>query len=115
MGGRYDPLAKILGKEIFRRWAEESEWTGWLWLCKKKIRPNRKGRQKVFLIQLSQSAKHKSMSIIEMFRTTSIYIAQSISKDNRNSQLSLASRMNEPYVLILGQKEVLENSIMVRI
>ena len=54
------------------------------------------------------------MSIIEMFRTANIYIAQSISKDNLNSQLSLASRMNVPYVLILGQKEVLENSIMVR-
>ena len=54
------------------------------------------------------------MSIIEMFRTANIYIAQSISKDNLNSQLSLASKMNVPYVLILGQKEVLENSIMVR-
>ena len=52
------------------------------------------------------------MSIIEMFRTANIYIAQSISKDNLNSQLSLASRMNV-LCLILGQKEVLENSIMV--
>ena len=27
---------KYLAREIFRRWAEESEWTGWLWLCKKR-------------------------------------------------------------------------------
>ena len=101
-------------RETFRRWAEESGWTGWQWLCKKrKSRPNQRERRK-FLIQLSQSAKQKSMSIIEMFRTANIYIAQSISKDNLNSQLSLASKMNVPYVLILGQKEVLENSIMVR-
>ena len=114
-GGRYDPLAKILGKR------DVPAVGGGIGVDRvvmamqdKKIAPKPKRMPKVFLIQLSQSAKQKSMSIIEMFRTTNIYIAQSISKDNLNSQLSLASRMNVPYVLILGQKEVLENSIMVR-
>ena len=114
-GGRYDPLAKILGKR------DVPAVGGGIGVDRvvmamqdKKIAPKPKRTPKVFLIQLSQSAKQKSMSIIEMFRTANIYIAQSISKDNLNSQLSLASRMNVPYVLILGQKEVLENSIMVR-
>ena len=114
-GGRYDPLAKILGKR------DVPAVGGGIGVDRvvmamqdKKIAPKPKRMPKVFLIQLSQSAKQKSMSIIEMFRTANIYIAQSISKDNLNSQLSLASRMNVPYVLILGQKEVLENSIMVR-
>jgi len=80
----------------------------------KKIAPKQKRTPKVFFIQLSQSAKQRSMNIIEKFRLANIYIAQSISKDNLNSQLSLASRMNVPYVLILGQKEVLENSIIIR-
>ena len=114
-GGRYDPLAKILGKrDIPAVGGGMGADRVAMVMQEKKIAPKPKRTPKVFLIQLSQSAKQKSMSIIEMFRTASIYIAQSISKDNLNSQLSLASKMKVPYVLILGQKEVLENSIMVR-
>lgn len=114
-GGRYDPLAKILGKrDVPAVGGGIGVDRVAMAMQEKKIAPKPKRTPKVFLIQLSQSAKQKSMSIIEMFRTANIYIAQSISKDNLNSQLSLASRMNVPYVLILGQKEVLENSIMVR-
>lgn len=114
-GGRYDTLAKILGKReapavggalgVDRIAAAMQE---------NKINPKHKRVPKVFFIQLSPSAKQKSLKIIEMFRTANIYIAQSVSKDNLNSQLSLASKMNVPYVLILGQKESLENSIIVR-
>ena len=114
-GGRYDPLAKILGKrDIPAVGGGMGADRVAMVMQEKRIAPKPKRTPKVFLIQLSQSAKQKSMSIIEMFRTASIYIAQSISKDNLNSQLSLASKMKVPYVLILGQKEVLENSIMVR-
>lgn len=114
-GGRYDPLAKILGKrDVPAVGGGIGVDRVVMAMQERKIAPKPKRTPKVFLIQLSQSAKQRSMSIIEMFRTANIYIAQSISKDNLNSQLSLASRMNVPYVLILGQKEVLENSIMVR-
>ena len=114
-GGRYDPLAKILGKrDIPAVGGGIGVDRVAMVMQEKKIAPKPKRTPKVFLIQLSQSAKQRSMSIIEMFRTANIYIAQSISKDNLNSQLSLASKMKVPYVLILGQKEVLENSIMVR-
>jgi len=114
-GGRYDPLAKILGKrDIPAVGGGIGVDRVVMVMQEKKIAPKPKRTPKVFLIQLSQSAKQKSMNTIEMFRTANIYIAQSISKDNLNSQLSLASKMKVPYVLILGQKEVLENSIMVR-
>src|SRR3989304_8991844 len=114
-GGRYDPLGKIRAKrDIPAIGGGMGVDRVAMVMQEKKIAPKPKRTPKVFLIQLSQSAKQKSMSIIEMFRTASIYIAQSISKDNLNSQLSLASKMKVPYVLILGQKEVLENSIMVR-
>lgn len=114
-GGRYDPLAKILGKrDIPGVGGGIGVDRVFMAMQENKIAPKPKRTPKIFLIQLSQSAKQKSMGIIEMFRTANIYIAQSISKDNLNSQLSLASKMNVPYVLILGQKEVLENSIIVR-
>ena len=114
-GGRYDALAKILGKrDIPAVGGAIGIDRVVMAMQEKKIAPKPKRMPKVFFIQLSQSAKQRSMNIIEKFRLANIYIAQSISKDNLNSQLSLASRMNVPYVLILGQKEVLENSIIVR-
>lgn len=114
-GGRYDSLAKIIGKR-------DTHGVGGaigvdrvaMMMKERQIAPKPKRTAKVFLIQLSHTAKQKSLSIIEMFRKANIYIAQSVSKDNLNSQLSIASKMNVPYVLILGQKESLENSIIVR-
>lgn len=114
-GGRYDSLAKVLGKR-------DTPGVGGaigvdrvaMMMKERQIAPKPKRTAKVFLIQLSHTAKQKSLSIIEMFRKANIYIAQSVSKDNLNSQLSIASKMNVPYVLILGQKESLENSIIVR-
>jgi len=114
-GGRYDGLAKILGKR------EVAAIGGALGVDRivalmqeRKIAPKYKRVPKVFFIQLSPTAKQKSLKVIEMFRMANIYIAQSVSKDNITSQLAIAARMNVPYVLILGQKESLENSIIVK-
>lgn len=114
-GGRYDGLAKIIGRRDIAGVGGAIGADRVVALMKEnKIAPKYKRVPKVFFIQLSHSAKQKSLKVIEMFRTAGIYIAQSVSKDNLNSQLSLASRMNVPHVLILGQKESLENSIIVR-
>ena len=114
-GGRYDYLAKLLGKR-------DAPAVGGaigvdrvaMIMREKNILAKPKRIAKVFLIQLSPAAKQKSLLVIEMFRKANIYIAQSISKDNLNSQLGLASRLEVPYVLIIGQKESLENSIILR-
>lgn len=69
---------------------------------------------KIFFIQLGAAAKYKSLKIIEMFRKAHIPTIQSISKDTLKSQLRIASKLNMAYALILGQKEALENSIIVK-
>ncbi|PJE73471.1 MAG: histidine--tRNA ligase [Candidatus Terrybacteria bacterium CG10_big_fil_rev_8_21_14_0_10_41_10] len=114
-GGRYDYLARILGKrDVPAAGAAIGVDRLALSMQEKKVAPKLKRVPKVFLIQLSQAAKQKSLKVIEMFRKASIYIAQTVNKDNLSSQLNLASKMNIPYVLILGQKECLENTIIVR-
>ena len=114
-GGRFDYLAKILGK---RDVAGVGGGIGVdrvaMIMREKNIIPRQKRVPKAFFIQLSQTAKQKSLSVIEMLRSANIYVAQSISKDNLNGQLGLASKLKVPYALIMGQKEALENSIIVR-
>lgn len=67
-----------------------------------------------YFIQLGYDAKLKSLSIIEMLRVANIPVHQSLSRDKITSQLAAAEKLNVPYILLLGQKEAIENSVTVR-
>ena len=79
-----------------------------------KLSPRIIKKPKVFFIQLSFDAKLKSFEVIEILREAKIPMAQSIAKDSLGAQLSQAEKMNVPFAIILGQKEALENSVIVR-
>ena len=69
---------------------------------------------KIFLAQLGQLAKRKSMKLFEEFRAARIPIAESFSKDSLKTQLRTANKLNIRWVLIFGQKEALEDFITLR-
>ncbi|MBZ1348192.1 MAG: histidine--tRNA ligase [Candidatus Nealsonbacteria bacterium] len=69
---------------------------------------------KIFLAQLGDLAKRKSLNLLESFRKKKINIAESFSRDSLKSQLAQADKIGVKYTLILGQKEVLENTIIIR-
>jgi len=115
-GGRYDYLAKSLGlkKEIpavgvsigVDRLVELPSYV--------KHAPRVVKKPKVFFIQLSFDAKLRSFEVIEALRKAHIPLTHSISKDSLSAQLAIAEKMNVPYTVILGQKEALEGSVIVR-
>ncbi len=79
--------------------------------------PAKTGKQaeaRFYFIQLGYDAKLKSLSIIEMLRIANIPVHQSLSRDKITSQLAAAENMGVPYILILGQKEAIEESVTVR-
>ena len=114
-GGRYDYLSKAMGykKEIpgvgfgfgVDRIVEAS---------KNIPKPRIKKKAKVYFIQLGTEAKMKSLKVIEVLRQNKIPVRQSLSKDSLGSQLAIAEKSNIPHTLIFGQKEALENTILVR-
>jgi len=69
---------------------------------------------KVFLVQLGELAKKRSLKIIEEFKKSRIKIEENLEKDNLKSQLSLASQKKVKYTLILGQQECVNNEIIIR-
>ncbi len=71
-------------------------------------------RPKFYFIQFAFEAKLKSLKIIEMLRQAKIPVHQSLSKDKLTAQIASAEKMNIPYIIIMGQKEALENSVVVR-
>ncbi|MEW5908058.1 MAG: histidine--tRNA ligase [Patescibacteria group bacterium] len=114
-GGRYDYLAKTLSEKNFPatggalgvdRIVESMK--------EKKIEIKLPKIPKVFFIQLGNAAKYKSLNVIEMFRKAHIPLAQSVSKDSLKSQLKIAAKLNIPLAIIMGQKESLENSLILK-
>jgi histidyl-tRNA synthetase len=69
---------------------------------------------KVFLVQLGELAKKRSLKIIEELKKSRIKIEENLEKDNLKSQLSLASQKKVKYTLILGQQECVNNEIIIR-
>ncbi len=71
-------------------------------------------KPKIFFIQLGFSAKLQSLSIIEILRKAKIPVLQSLSKDSLSSQLGAAEKMKIPYTIIMGQKEVIDGTVIIR-
>lgn len=69
---------------------------------------------KVFLIQLGEAAKKKSLKLLEEFRKARIPLAQSLSKDSIRGQLKIAAKLGASYSLIIGQKEAMDGTIIIR-
>lgn len=67
-----------------------------------------------YLVQLGATAKLKALNIVEMLRRQKITVYHSITKDKITGQLSGAEYMKATHVLIMGQKEAIENSMVVR-
>lgn len=115
-GGRYDYLAKALGSKkdvpamgvsIGVDRVVESAWCG-------KLSPRIVKKPKMYFIQLGFDAKLKSLNVIEILRKAKVPIAQSLSKDSLGTQLATAEKMGVHYALIFGQKEAMENSVIIR-
>lgn len=115
-GGRYDYLAKMLGskKDVPAMGGSfgmdrivERPWF-------KNLAPRIMKKPKVYFIQVGFEAKLKSLNVIEILRKAHVPIQQSLSKDSLGAQLAVAEKSGAPYVIIFGQKEAVEQSVIVR-
>lgn len=116
-GGRYDYLAKAIGnkKDIpgvgvgigVDRVVQSDAFN-------EELVPRILKKPKVFFIQLGFSAKLHSLAIIEILRKAKVPLLQSLSKDSLGTQLGTAEKLKIPYTIILGQKEVIDGTVIVR-
>lgn len=115
-GGRYDLLARSLGSK-----KDVPAVGGGIGVDRVLMSPSHKTldprilkKPKIYFIQLGAEAKLKSLSIIEVLRKARVPIAQSLSKDGLGQQLAIAERSGSPYAIIFGQKEALDNTVIIR-
>jgi histidyl-tRNA synthetase len=114
-GGRYDTLVKILGGHDAPSCGGAAGVERIVNLMKiKKIALPLPPQPRIFLSQIGQLARRKSLKLFEELRKANINATESLGKDSLKSQLSKADKIGVEYVLILGQKEALDGTIIMR-
>jgi histidyl-tRNA synthetase len=114
-GGRFDNLIKILGGKDTPAVGGAMGIERVVNLMKERgIKIPSPPLPKIFLAQLGNLAKRKSLKLFEEFRKAKILVAESFGKDSLKPQLAKADRIGVKYTLILGQKEALEEKIIIR-
>jgi histidyl-tRNA synthetase len=115
-GGRYDYLGKIMGskKDVPAVGVALGIDRILLMPGTEQVQSKIQKKPKIFFVQIGLEAKLHSLTIIEMLRKARIPMAQSLSKDSLGVQLGMAERLEVPYVVIFGQKEAMENVVIVR-
>lgn len=68
----------------------------------------------VFFVQLGELAKRKSFEILEVLREGGVEVKESLGRDSIKIQLKIAERLGARYAVVLGQKEALDGTIIVR-
>ncbi len=115
-GGRYDYLAELLG-------GRKTPAVGVAIGIERVIEiikahninlPMPKVKSKIFISQIGEAAKKKALSLIEDLRNEGILVAEALGKDSLRAQMKMADRYGADIGLILGQREVYEETIIVR-
>jgi len=75
--------------------------------------PKRKAPE-IFFAQLGEQARIRAISLFEEFRKAGVPLAEAFSKESLKAQLEVANRLSVKYSLILGQKEVLDGTVLIR-
>ncbi len=115
-GGRYNYLSQELGSKKDIPGVGVAIGLDRLLLFKdcKDLHPKIIKKPKIYFLQLGFEAKLKSLTILEILRENKISVYQTLSKESLSTQLSNAAKTEVPYCIIFGQKEALENIVIVR-
>jgi histidyl-tRNA synthetase len=114
-GGRYDRLLQSLG-------GEETPAIGFglgmdrlvLEMQRHQVKLHQEVKPKVFLAQLGDLAKKKSLRLFSELQKNGILVAESFGRGSLKSQLRAANRSGAEITLILGQKEALDETVIIK-
>ncbi len=114
-GGRYDGLIELLG-------GRHTPSVGFgigierviLKIKESNIALKSESDKKIFLAQIGEQARRKAFVLFDDLRKADFNISQSFTRDSLRAQLEDANKEGAKYTLILGQKEVMDNTVLIR-
>jgi hypothetical protein len=114
-GGRYDGLMEILG-------GRKTPGLGMAGgvervinvLRRLKIEVPDPDQADVFIAQLGEEAKKKCQKLFDEMRKQNIRVREAFAKNSLKGQLEVADKLKVKFALILGQKEIMDGTIIIR-
>lgn len=114
-GGRYNNLVRYLG-------GEDTPAVGFSFgiervvekILKDGFSSKEKSTKKVFLIQLGDAARKKVLKLFDKLIDNNISTGESIGRGSIKSQLKMANKFNSKLALIIGQKEAIDGTVIIR-
>ena len=113
-GGRYDYLMKMLGGPDTPAVGFALGVDRMVELARDEKLKNAKPEPNVYLVQIGDAARMEALRLIEELRAAGIKLFFDLSRDSLKAQLRSADREQSVYALIIGQKEVLDQEVIVR-
>lgn len=110
-GGRYDPLAtRLAGQPSTAAVASITcEIRG-----KSKLQPIRRPAPALYFAHLGPEARRRTLPILEILRREGIPVEQSLMYERLQEQMERAKGMKVSHLLIMGHKEAMEGTVLVR-
>lgn len=116
-GGRYDGLAEALGSDKravpgvgFAAGIERTI----LAIRDAEVHIPEVQQYDLYVAQLGNEARKKAIKMFDTLRSHGWRVAESLSKDGLSAQLDRANKLGVQFSLILGQKEILDGTVIIR-
>ncbi|MFA4999590.1 MAG: histidine--tRNA ligase [Parcubacteria group bacterium] len=114
-GGRYDYLAEMIGGRSTPAVGVALGLDRIINLLKEReINSEPKRRERAFIAHVGDTARKKIFTLMEEFYKNGVKIIEALGKDSLQAQLKVADKEGCPIALIIGQKEVYEETVIVR-
>lgn len=114
-GGRYDGLVELLGGKPTPAVGVAGGIERAISALKSQdVKVGQESSPRIFLVQLGELSRRRSLKLFEELRNKGLKVAEALGKDSIKSQLKVADKLGADIALILGQREALENSIIIR-
>ncbi len=76
--------------------------------------PRHRGEPSIYVVQLGFGPKVRSLLLLDELKRSGIHVQQNVTSDSLSEQLRLAEAKNARYAVIIGQKEFVENKVILR-
>lgn len=108
-GGRYDPLAARFAPVPAAMISIICEVRG-----RTRVKPGVRPKPALYFAHLGPEARRRALRLLEMLRVAKIPVYQSLCLERIGEQMDSARNFAVPHILIMGHKEAIEGTVLVR-
>lgn len=113
-GGRYDYLSEAIGGRQIPGVGSSLLVENVIIAMQEQAGLHTRNKPKVFFIAVGDQAKKASVRHMGLLRSNGIVVTEMLGKKSLKTQLKFAEKTKAPVTLLLGQKEVFEESLIMR-